>query len=130
MVSWHGILFHQLEKFISNFEQLWNRVRRLAYSNRTIFETIFIFLYSIEQIFLVWFAFKIKNIVELGLIVSIFAIIVLTTFAMHKLVMESRIKMLEKEIEEVTVKKDIIEGNTKIIFDKYKELIDSTKKLK
>lgn len=84
MVTWHGIIFVGMGKF-------WENLRRFAYYNRTVFEIMFIFLYALEQFGLVWFAFNIENLQLLGFIVSIFALIVLTTFSLHKLVMESRI---------------------------------------
>ena len=48
MVSWHGISFRYIERF-------WANLRKFAYYNRTIFEIGFVFLYSFEQILLVWF---------------------------------------------------------------------------
>ncbi len=47
---------------------------------------------------LLGFTFTANSLEELGFIISLFAIIVLTTFALHKLVMESRIKLLEQEV--------------------------------
>lgn len=102
MITWHGIIFKEIGFF-------WKNLRRFAFYNRTIFELFFIFLYVIEQIILVWLAFHVKSIEELGLIISIFAIIVLTTFALHKLLMESRIKVLENEVKELQMKKFLFE---------------------
>ena len=44
---------------------------------------------------------------------SLFAIIVLTTFALHKLVMESRIKLLEQEVHQLQQEKLLLESYAK-----------------
>jgi len=54
-----------------------------------------------------------------------FAVIVLTTFALHKLLMESRIRVLEDEVKELQLKKFSLESSAKEINDKHKELVDN-----
>ena len=116
MTSWQGCLF-------SGFEQFWNNLRRFAFYNRTIFEMSFIFIYALEQVLLIWFAFNTQDLQELGFIVSLFAIIVLTTFALHKLLMESRIKFLEQEVQELQKEKFAAEHQAKLIQKEYQELL-------
>ncbi len=91
MASWHGLLFTSLEKF-------WENLRIFSYRRRTVLEVFFIFLYAFEQMLLLLFTFTLTSPQELSFIVSLFALLVLTTFSLHKLVMESRIKMLEQEV--------------------------------
>lgn len=117
MVSWHGYFFQNTQRF-------WLNLRRFAFYNATIFEMFFIFLYAIEQVFLVWFAFNAKNTNELGYVVSLFAIIVLTTFALHKLLMVSRIKLLENEVKNLQLGKFNLESVNKAIIEGYGELVD------
>lgn len=104
MVSLMGILFDGIDKF-------WSNLRRFSYRNRSAMEVAFIFLYAFEQILLIGFTFTASSLEELGFIVSLFAIIVLTTFALHKLVMESRIKLLEQEVNELQHEKFALESS-------------------
>ena len=104
MASWHGTLLQGVDLF-------WSNLRRFSYHNRTALEVAFIFLYAIEQLLLIGFTFTASSIMELGFIVSVFAIIVLTTFSLHKLVMESRIKLLEQEVSGLQQEKFAFESS-------------------
>ena len=95
MVSWHGLVLKEVE-------MIWKNLRLFCYFNKSFTELSFILLYALEQAVLVYFSFKINNLQQLGLVVAIFAIVVLTTFAIHKIIMESRIKMLEEELKGLT----------------------------
>ncbi len=101
-MTWHGRLFYSAELF-------WKNLRRFVYYNRTILEIFFILIYAFEQIVLIWFSFRVSDILEFSYLVSIFAVLVLTTFALHKLVMESAIGFLEREIKELQKEKSALE---------------------
>lgn len=118
MLSWHGCLFNFTERF-------WSNLREFCYRNKTVFEIFFILLYSLEQLWLVWFTFKLEDPATLSLIVSIFAIIVLLTFALHKLIMESRIKILEKDLSELHHEKIGMEKKVRNITKNYQELLQT-----
>ena len=105
MVSWHGKFFGELDYF-------WNNLRLFAFRNRTIFEFFFISIYSIEQLILIYLTFNANNLNELSFIISIFAIIILTTFAIHKLLMNSRIKFLEARVKDLQQEKFSLESAT------------------
>ena len=92
--SWHGKIFRQYHHF-------WDNLRKFSYYHRTVFEVVFIFLYSFEQVLLVLFTFILNDLNRLKLIISLFAIAVLTTFALHKMVIELRIKLLEDDLHEL-----------------------------
>jgi len=120
MGSLLGQVFWTIQKHLIN-------VRRFAFYNSTFFEIIFIFLYAMEQVLLIWFTFKSKNINDLGFVVSIFAVIVLTTFALHKLLMVSRIKILEDEVKKLQLKKFHLESFVQEIKKECMELIQQLK---
>lgn len=88
-----------LNRILRGIESCWNQARLFAFNNRSIFELLFLFLYTAEQLTLVWLVSR-WNLHGQELLnwVSYFALIVLFTFGLHKLIMESRIKMLEQEI--------------------------------
>ena len=119
MLSWHGYLFRGVEYF-------WCNLRRFCFNNRTIFEILFILLYALEQILLILFIFYIEdNQRLLSLVVSLFGILVLTTFALHKVLMESRIKTLEQDLTDVQEEKIALELKTKEIINKYNEVTEN-----
>jgi len=115
MVSQLGVVFKCLDYF-------WHNVRVFAFRNRTIFEICFILIYSLEQIILIWMSFNAKTSEKLNYIISMFAVIVLLTFAIHKSLMDSRIKVLEVEIAKLNEEKIILESFAKEINSKYSEL--------
>jgi len=112
-MGWHGKVFR-------SFEEFWTNLRRFCSYNRTIFEIIFIFLYAAEQGMLIIFTYNARSIQELSAIVSIFAIIVLTTFSLHKVLMESRIKDLERRINDMHEEKARLEVKATEILQRYK----------
>lgn len=121
MNSWHGILLREIQYF-------WQNIRIFCYINRTILELFFIFAYTIEQFFLIQLTYNLKDIEQLNYIIAIFALIVLTTFAIHKLLMESRIKYLEQQVKELQEEKFIFGEKVKFISQKYQELFEKKEK--
>src|SRR3989344_212426 len=105
-ITIHGRIFLKIGLF-------WSNLRYFAYRNRTIFEALFVIVYTVEQAFLVWFTYLSTDIIELSFIISMFAIVVLTTFALHKLVMESRIRVLESKIKETFEEKNVLENKVR-----------------
>ncbi len=80
-------------------DRFWENLRRFSYRNRGVFEAAFIMVYTIEQVALVLLTYFINNMAVFNVVVSLFALVVLTTFSLHRLVMESRIKTLESEVQ-------------------------------
>jgi hypothetical protein len=87
---------HYSSRLLQILDATWADVRYFAYRNRTIFEAFFIIIYTLEQAALIWLTHASPEDIEL--IISVFALAVLTTFSLHKLVMESRIKLLENDV--------------------------------
>ena len=102
MISWHGILLKELQALLQN-------IRTFSYHNKSVIEFIFILTYSMEQAILIYLTFKVKDNTTLILIISIFAVIILTTFSLQKLIMESRIRILENKVEKTLNDKMILE---------------------
>ncbi|MBI2102997.1 hypothetical protein HYT55_04110 [Candidatus Woesearchaeota archaeon] len=122
MKSWHGII-------LLGFEHFWSNLRIFAFQNRTVFELLFVFLYAFEQVLLIGLSYLAKDLMQLGYIVSFFAIIVLTTFAVHKILMDSRIKMLEEQIKGLQQDKFVLELSIRTIKQGYEELFGKTEYL-
>lgn len=106
--------------FLAGVSEFWKELRDFAYQNRTIFELLFILIYAIEQITLIllieWYP-ELRTI-----IISLFAVFVLTTFSLHKLVMESRIKKLESEVSELQTEHGIMISQAEEISNRYNDL--------
>ncbi|MBI2574542.1 hypothetical protein HYV82_01530 [Candidatus Woesearchaeota archaeon] len=117
-MKWHGRLFLNLEHF-------WRNLRRFAFNNRSVFELGFILIYSLEQLGLVWFGARAANTQELLFTISIFILMFFTTFAVHKIVMESRIKLLEEELTGIVNDKLKLELKFRHLYDKHAELKSS-----
>lgn len=110
------------------FEKFWTNIRLFGFRNKTVFEIFFIFLYAFEQVLLIWFTYTSKNLQEWGFIISLFAVIVLTTFALQKIVMESRIRMLETIVQNAQYDKKLLEIKNKQVISAYDELARSASK--
>ena len=115
MTSWHGIIFKEFQRF-------WENLRNFSYFNRSFVEFCFILLYALEQVVLILITFQIQNLALLSLLISLFALGVLTTFAIHKLVMESRIKILEGKVQNLQQAKASLEEKTHEIAQNYEEI--------
>lgn len=76
-------------------------------------------MYTLEQGALVFLTFLIKDSQAIVFVISIFAIVVLTTFSIHKLVMESRIKMLESMLSKLIEDKHILEFKLNDVYTRY-----------
>ncbi|MDP7115720.1 MAG: hypothetical protein QF632_00955 [Candidatus Woesearchaeota archaeon] len=81
------------------FESMWKNFRIFAYRNRSAFELIFILIYTIEQVCLVLLTYYFPQF--LFLVISNYSILLLSTFAIHKIVMESRINILERNLNHI-----------------------------
>lgn len=112
-------------KCLEYLEGQWNNLRAFAYKNRTIFEIIFILTYTLEQLLLIVLVYLFSDYIEI--LVTVFALIVITTFSFHKLVMESRIKLLEEEVLELEAIKNDIKSDAESMHERYNDLLDFLK---
>lgn len=95
-------------------DTFWKDLRKFSFNNKTLFEVLFLFLYFIEQFFLV---FLVSRGLATKEIISYFALIVIFTFSLHKVVLESRAKILENIVNELKVEKDqAIDDFNKLVF--------------
>lgn len=108
---------------LRRIETAWKQLREFSYENRSFVETGFLLLYSIEQVVLVVLSYVIKNILNLSMAISIVTILVLTTFSLHKLAMESRIRILEDKVKSIHLEKTVLEGKYGMMQRKYQEKI-------
>jgi len=117
MTSTNGRIFN-------NIDQGWCNLRTFCFRNRSIIEIVFLILYSIEQGSLLILMSETNDTTKINNIVSIFAIIVLTTFGLHKLVMDSRIKWQDRTIQELKDEKKQLTQETQNTIKKYEERLE------
>jgi len=82
---------------LNGINSQWSQLREFAYANKTLFEIGFIVVYAGEQATLILLTEFFPEYSTLT--ISLFALVVLTTFSFHKLLMESRIRLLEKHVQ-------------------------------
>ena len=104
-------------------------MRTFSYRNRSFVEFIFIVTYTLEQIVLLLFTFTIRNINQLNFIISLFALIVITTFSVQKLALESRVRLLEKEVTDLQKEKSLMESSYNTVREDYNTLLLSSEDL-
>ena len=95
------------------------------YQEKALFEVIFLILYSLEQLILVLLVYFSSTVSEVSFYVSIFAIIILTTFNLHKFMMESRISRLEENINLLSSEKQRVELLLEYLRKEYLEIVRS-----
>ena len=81
-----------LGRFRFNFNRLCENLREIFHSNYSFFTLLFLLFYSLEQALLIYFSIKLSP--ELSLGIGLFVLVLFTTIAIERLLMESRNKRL------------------------------------
>jgi hypothetical protein len=94
----------------------WDELANFVFAYQTIIEVIFILIYTTEQAFLIWATTKMQQTGDFRIdIISYFALLVLLTFSLHKLVIESRAKIFEAKLSTMKHQFDIYRKTTERI---------------
>jgi len=93
-VSWNGKIFFFIDR-------IWKNFRCFYHNNYTLFDILFLILYLLEQLFLIYFLYLYPN--YPSLIASIFAIVVITTVSIQKIMLDSKNKAVKEENTELTM---------------------------
>src|SRR3989344_4179691 len=110
--------------------QGWNSLRDFCLGYRSLVEFAFICRYAVEQLILLALSYRANTAPQIAFIVSVFAVVILTTFAVHKLVMESRIRNLEEQLTHIQMKYRGIGESWQAVSSEHDELIDKITKEK
>src|SRR3989338_7029106 len=122
MVSIHGLFFGSLDLF-------WRNLRHFAYENQSFFELLFVVFYSVEQMILLVLTFYLRDSEVLSLVISFFALVVLAIFSCQKTLMESRIRIQEAQITNLSYEKRFLEEKADLIVEGYESLKDRSGEL-
>ncbi len=85
-----------LGKVYPKIDEQWFNLRTFLFYNKSIAEFTFILIYFLVQFGLIFCTYYFPE--EINLIVSVFGVVILTIFSIHKMVMESRIHILEDKV--------------------------------
>ncbi len=99
MTSIHGLLFRSLDRFGVNLSVFWERSRSLFYTHKTLFDFLFLVIYSLEQLSLLVLILSFPN--YANLIVSTFIILFLFTIGLERICMESRYNQYKDKIHKM-----------------------------
>ena len=128
--SLNGKVFTKVHVFGRNFTVFMNNFRKFCFLNNSFLEFMFIIIYTLEQACLIFITFYYKHNVErLTFLVSFFALFVLSTFSVHKLVMQSRIKYLENQIQDYIKQNEEIVQKSEFMAKTHIETIEFLKKM-
>ena len=99
IISINGKVFYLLERLYQNSRKFYHR-------NYSLFDILFLLLYFLEQIFLIYFLFKFSSYVSE--IVSIFAIVVITTISIQKTILDSKNKEIKEAYTDLSMSYNIL----------------------
>lgn len=115
MTSSHG-------HFLNSIDRLWKNIRTFAFNNGSFFEMIFIIVYAFVQGIYALLSFYFPALILL--FVGIFTIMVSVLFSAHRMIMISRIRILEKEVIELKKDKEIIFTEAQSIAERHKNMMN------
>ena len=76
-------------------DRLWRNFRFFYHNNYTLFDILFLILYFLEQILLIFFLIKYPK--HPSIVASIFAIFIITTISIQKILLDSKNKAVKEE---------------------------------
>ena len=105
-------------------DYFWSNLRTIAFHHSSIFEVIFLIIYTLEQVLLVFFTYIFVNSSqELVFSISLMAVFILSTFALHKMTMNSRMKTLEKQLADAINEKYAMQNRAKDTYERSQQVI-------
>ena len=104
MVSLNGLFFKWMDRF-------WVNLRSFFYGHKTLQDILFLFLYSIEQLTLLFTVMKCPE--HSFLIVGIFIVIFLFTLNFERICMESRYSKYKEFLSTMRLKYNELDGLNK-----------------
>lgn len=94
MTSLNGFLFRRMELFLSNFNRFWTYFRSFFYDHKTLFDILFLMIYTLEQLTLFLLTLYFQRYSDK--FAGVFALIFITTISFEKICMESRYRLLNE----------------------------------
>ena len=111
-----------LGRFRTNINSLCHNIREIYHNNYSFIALLFVIIYAVEQGTLLFFSIKLSPTLALG--VGLFNLIMLTTIAIERLLLESRNKRISDLNSENLYLNKQYKEKIKLLQDQNKELID------
>jgi len=104
------------------FEKNWQNFRKFFHRNDTLFDIVFLLIYFIEQLLLVYFILIFReNLEYLPYIPTFFALMLLTTVGIHRLVMESKNRFISEQKDEFISEYSKMEFKYNLLLNEYRQ---------
>ena len=86
------------KKILPFFDGLINDLRLFIYKNDSLFTILFLFIFFFQQLLLIVLSYFFnENVIRLQVLISIFALIVVTTSSLQKLILDIRVRHFKEQ---------------------------------
>lgn len=117
------ILLIFLKEYLKVINNKFNVLRHFINSNYGIFTLSFMFIFFIEQLFLIYISYAYLDVSpKATFFISMFALIVLTTATLEKFILEKKFQYQKQEIDIISYENQEILTDIKTIVKKYELL--------
>ena len=117
-----GLLLLFARELLFFLEDRCNLLRDFIRKNSGFFTILFLFIFFSQQLALILLSYLLNVDSKIQILIGVFALIILTTAAVEKFVLEKKLQYLQSETSKVTYE------NQKI-FDEYKEISEAYEQL-
>ena len=123
-----------LKDLVNFLDERCNVIRHFVWKHDDFFSGLFLFVFFIEQLLLIAFVYLFNwldsGIVLLQLLISAFALIVITTSSLQKLILEIKNRYFKSELRRVGKKNEVFLKDLKLLIDENESLKKENKFLK
>lgn len=126
-----ALSFIYLKEILDNIDSNNSHLRKFVHNNSGLFSLLFMSLFFLEQftlIFMIYYFFDVSSDVEL--LISIFALIVLTTAALEKFILEKKYHYLWRETITLSHENEKTLETSKKIYGQYQESLKENLRIK
>tara|TARA_Y100000310_G_C19958527_1_gene480143 strand:- start:48 stop:491 length:444 start_codon:yes stop_codon:yes gene_type:complete len=117
------IFFISLKESLTVLDKNFKLLRKFISENSGFFTLLFVFIFFVEQItliFLIYYFFNVSS--SFQVLISVFALIVVTTATLQKFILEKKYEYLSREVNKVVYDNQNYLKITKKLYDVSKEL--------
>ncbi len=125
-----GILLLFAKEILFFLEDRCNLLRNFVSKNSGFFTILFLFIFFSQQLALIVLSYLLNVDSKIQILIGIFALIILTTAAVEKFILEKKLQYLKSETSIVSYENQKIFESYKEISQAYEKLYNKYKKLK
>ncbi len=126
-----AILFLYAREILYSIDYVSSHLRWFVHRNSGIFSLSFILIFFAEQILLIILVFYVYDVSsEAEFLISIFALIVITTASLEKFILEKKYQYLMRETSRVSSQNELTLTEMKDLLDKYRHIKEENRNLK